>query len=124
GEPFPLAPDRGYAADLKRAITRLNGATRGQAAALRRADTAAAQARAAGKLRASYRKAASSLRGATANPQVSGANANVVAALVAVGGAYERRATAAGTADPAAYASARSQIAKGDARLRRALRAV
>jgi Protein kinase domain len=122
GEPIPLGPDREYESKLDKAITTLNKSTKGKGAALRRADTPAAQAEAATSLQAAYRTAARSLRGATDNPQVS--NDAIVAALKGLADAYGRLATAARAENGAAYAAARGKIAAGEQRLRKALAAV
>ena len=113
GKALPLGPDEGYQRTLDRVVKRLNGATKGQAATLRGADTPGAQARAADSLRASYRSAARSLRGATANPQVTGANKRIIAALEGLAGRYEQLATAARADDAAAYGKARFFIEHG-----------
>jgi Protein kinase domain len=122
GEPIPLGPDKGYERKLDKAIGTLNQSTKGRAAALRKADTAAAQAQAATALEGAYRKAARSLRGATDNPQVS--NGAVVAALNDLANAYGRLATAARAEDEAAYGAARGRIRDGEQRLKAALKAV
>jgi hypothetical protein len=124
GEPIPLGPDRGYERQLDKAIRKLNGSTKGKAATLRNADTAAAQAQAARSLQAAYRKAAGALRNATDNPQVSGANDAIVAALTGLANSYGRLATAARAENEAAYRTARDRIADGEKRLKDALKAV
>jgi hypothetical protein len=122
GEPIPLGPDNDYERALDKAITTLNKSAKGSAAALRNADTARGQAQAARSLRATYRRAAGSLRNVTDNPQVS--NAAIVAALNALANAYGRLATAAQAENEAAYAAARARIADGEKRLKQALEAV
>jgi hypothetical protein len=122
GEPIPLGPDNDYERALDKAITTLNKSAKGSAAALRNADTARGQAQAARSLRATYRRAAGSLRNVTDNPQVS--NAAIVAALNALANAYGRLATAAQAENEAAYAAARARIADGERRVKQALKAV
>lgn len=124
GRAYPLGPDENYEGVLDVAIKRLNKATAKGANALRGADSPAAQAKAADSLRSAYREAAKSLRGATHNPQVSGANADLVAALNALARRYDQLAAAARADDPAAYGTARYFIGAGEQRLRRALGAV
>jgi Protein kinase domain len=122
GEPIPLGPDKGYERKLDKAIGTLNKSTKRKTAALRKADTAAAQAQAATALQAAYGKAGRSLRGATHNPQV--ANGAVVAALTGLANAYARLASAARAENEAAYAAARHRITAAERRLKDALKAV
>ena len=124
GRSYPLWADEDYQGELAIAIKRLNAKTSKGASALRKADTPGAQASAATSLRSAYREAAESLQGATHNPQVSRANADIVAALNALARRYEQLAGAARADDPAAYGKARYFIGVGEKRLHRALRAV
>jgi hypothetical protein len=124
GKAYPIGPDKEYEDKLDSTVDALNRKTIKQARTLRAADTSAAQARAATALRASYRAAAGSLGGATANPQVRGANTAIVGALNSLARGYERLASAARAENEDAYARARSEISKGEERLRRTLRAV
>jgi hypothetical protein len=124
GESFPLGPDEQYDRNLDAAIKRLNTETKKAAATLRGADTAAGQAKAATSLQGDYRRAADSLRGVTRNPQVTGVNARIVAALQNLARGYGQLATAARADDADAYKRAGAAIARAKDRLRRALRAV
>jgi hypothetical protein len=124
GRSYPLGPDKQYQGKLNDVVHRLNSATKKGVATLRKADTPAAQAKAAGSLRTAYLNAADSLRGATHNPQVSGANDEIVAALKALAARYGQLAAAARADNPSAYGRARYFIGQGEKRLRRALAAV
>jgi hypothetical protein len=124
GRSYPLGPDGEYHKALDIAIKPLNQATKKRGVALRKADTPAAQASAAESLRTAYRNAAESLRGATHNPQVSGVNDEIIAALRALAGRYGQLAAAARADKPAAYGTARYFIGTGEKRLRQALAGV
>ena len=124
GRSYPLGPDSEYQRELDVAIRRLNDTTRQRTAALHKAATPAAQASAAASLETAYRDAAGSLRGATANPLVSGSNRRIVAALVSLAGGYERLAAAARAEQSGAYASASRSIDRAERALSRALATV
>jgi hypothetical protein len=122
GRAYPLGLDANYQQELGIAIKRLNKATAKGATALKKANTPGVQASAAASLRTAYRKAAATLRGATHNPQWTGANAKIVAALLNLAGRYDRLAAAARAEDAAAYGKARYFIGVGEKNLARALR--
>lgn len=125
GEAFALGADKDYAATLKRTINRLNGARKRHVATLRKAKTPTGQAAAATVLALDYRRAERSLSGLSVSPVVSSAaSAAVRRALARTGAAYRRLASAARRERSGAYNDARSDVAAGDAALKRALRRV
>jgi hypothetical protein len=95
GEPFDVGPSPTYAEAAGGAMAALSEAAESGNRALRRADTPAAQARAAGDLRRAYQQAAQALRGLELSPADRGVNARLVAALGGVADAYGRAASAA-----------------------------
>jgi hypothetical protein len=121
---YPIGPDDEYQAVLDAAIKRLNKTTAKGSSALRRAKTAKAQASAANDLSVAYAGAAESLRGATGNPQVMGANRDIVVALNGLASDYRRLATAARAEDQGRYDAVRRAIDRGERSLSRALQSV
>ena len=124
GEVYPIGPDEDYQRNLDAAIKRLNETTAKRSGELRRAKTAKAQAAASSDLAAAYAGAAESLRGITGNPQVMGANREIVVALNGLASDYRRLAAAARADDPGRYDAVRRDIDRGERSLSRALRSV
>lgn len=124
GKAFPLGRDKQYEATLRRTIKRLNAKTESGTQALRRAKTPNGQAQAARSLQAAYSDAADSLRNATKNPQVIGANRRIVAALENLARRYGHLAAAARADDASDYGTARYWINQGKKRLNGALDSV
>ena len=121
---YPIGPDEDYQRNLDAAIKRLNETTAKRSGELRRAKTAKAQAAASSDLAAAYAGAAESLRGITGNPQVMGANREIVVALNGLASDYRRLAAAARADDPGRYDAVRRDIDRGERSLSRALRSV
>jgi hypothetical protein len=119
--PYALGPSAAYAGTLRGVMTSLERARRSGAADLGRADTPAAQAKAADALSEAYLRAARALAGAKVSPADAAANAALAQALRETSLAYSRAADAARANDGDAYAAAAQALKTEQARLRRAL---
>jgi hypothetical protein len=95
GEPLPVGPSEDYAKKVSGVLAALNAQAGKASAALGKAKTPAAQAKATANLRDAYRKAANDLRGRRLSPADRGANARLVAALNGLAKAYGQGAAAA-----------------------------
>jgi hypothetical protein len=123
-EALELGPSEQYARLASRTIERLDEARQRGVRRLRDADSRAGQAEAAAALARAYGAASRSFAGATVGPADRGANAALAAALRETGRSYERLASAARGGSGDAYARARRDLRRDEARLRRALQAL
>ena len=119
-----LGPSDRYARLASRTIERLGTAREEGLRRLRGADSQAGQAQAAAGVARAYRAASRSFAGATVGPAESDANAALAAALRETGAGYERLASAARAGSGDAYAGARRDVRRDEARVRRALQAL
>jgi hypothetical protein len=121
GEPLPVGPSGEYAQAVTDALGTLAGNVERADAALRRANTPGAQAEAARRLQAAYRRAAQTLRDQQVNPADAGPNARLVAALAGVAKAYGQAASAAADASRPRYQQARQATSRAQGELDEAL---
>jgi hypothetical protein len=122
GEAFALGRDEAYDRALGRVIGKLNRARSRQVRELRRAKTAAGQARRADALARTYASAAVELGKARVSPALAPAHRDLRGALRRAAGAYRRVAGAARRENVAAYNRARTDVKRADTAIQRALR--
>ena len=122
--PYPLGPSKEYARLLTTTFRGLGRSRAEGVSRLRRARSAAAQARGAQGLAGAYRRASRQLRSATVSPREREAHRRIAAALGAIGAAYDRAASAARNDDARAYKAAEDAVRRGGRRADRALRAL
>jgi hypothetical protein len=110
GEAFPVGPSEDYAKKVSGVLGALNAKVAKASAALGKAKTPAAQAKATANLRDAYRKAAADLRGGRLSPADRGANARLVAALNGLAKAYGQGAAAAKNNNKAGFKRAGAAV--------------
>lgn len=123
-EALPLGPSKAYADAVSKMLGKLDSDRKAGLAALRRARTRPAQARAARSLSRAYRSAAGAASKAPAGPAERGANAALVRSLRRGQAAYSRLGSAAAGGDDAAYSAASRAVRRADAAVSRALQAL
>jgi uncharacterized protein YjbJ (UPF0337 family) len=120
---YQLGVPKAYSAKLNSTLSRMQAQRDAALSRLRSAKAPAGQASAARQAAAAYGAAARSLSSGVP-PQVSGANAKIVAALHQSQRGYLQMAAGALSGDRGRYASGKAQVAKGDAALAKALEAL
>ena len=115
----PLGPNNGYAAEVGRALNRLNSARSAGRRRVRAAKSARAQGRAAAAVARAYRSAAISVSRAPAGPAERDVNRALGAALNRTAAAYRRLAAAARGGRSGAYRSAARTVRRGEQQVRR-----
>ncbi len=123
-EALPLGPIKSYADAVSDLLGKLDSGRKAGLAALRRARTRPAQARAARSLSRAYRSAAGAASEAPAGPAERGANASLVRALRRGQAAYSRLGSAAASGDDAGYTAASGAVRRSDAAVGRAQRSL
>jgi hypothetical protein len=121
GEAVPLGPSEAYAKKVSGVLGALNAKVAKASAALQKAKTPAAQAKATTNLRDAYRKAAADLRGGPVIPADRAANARLVAALNGVAKAYGQGAKAAKNNNKAGFKRAGAAVTAAQGELADAL---
>jgi serine/threonine protein kinase len=122
GDTFPVGPSADYAKTVSRALNALHKTATSASAQLAKAKTPKAQAAAAGKLQAAYRKAAAALPGnRQLSPADRGVNGRLEAALTSVSKAYGQAVTAASHNNKARYKKAEAALSNAQKQLKAAL---
>ena len=121
GEAVPLGPSEDYAKKVSGVLGALNAKVAKASAALGKAKTPAAQAKATANLRDAYRKAAADLRKARPIPADRAANARLVAALGGVAKAYGQGVKAAKNNNKAGFKRAGAAVTTAQRELAEAL---
>ena len=120
--PLPRAiSSEAYTTALSRTLERLNERRAEREAALQRARTAPAQARAASSLGAAHAQAAAALSYEAPAPPQRRAHATIVAALRELAAGYRGMATAARSGDSRGFAEEARRVRRGEARVRGAV---
>jgi hypothetical protein len=116
-KPYPLGLPAGYARTVNGALGDLADARTSGIKGLREAETAAAQAQAAGKIGSGCRAGLRRLRGAVTTPLLRPAHDRIVQSLNGTCSAYAALGAAAKAQDKARYDQARQAVARSEARL-------
>jgi hypothetical protein len=112
GRAFAVGPRRAYADALNRITRRLSAARLGMGRTLFDAESAAGQARTAGRIAVAYGQAGASVAAVGPSPADAAANSRLRAELLGARDAYARLSQAAGRGASDAYLSARESIAR------------
>jgi hypothetical protein len=122
GDTFPIGPSPDYARTVSGALNALDKTVTSAGSQLAKAKTPKAQAAAAGKLQAAYRRAASALPGnQRLSPADRGVNGRLHGALTEVAKAYGQAATAAAHNNKAGYKKAEAALGSAQKQLNAAL---